>query len=601
MEQNIKLNALTISEKNVRKVSAADVEDQQLIASIGSQGLLQNLIVVKSKKRGKFEVVGGGRRLAALQHLAENGDIAKDYPVRCVVKDQTDATEASMAENLKAAMHDADWFSAYMQLNEQGMSAEDIAKKFGHSVTDVRKLLKLGGVAPVILQAFRNRELDKKEVMAFTVSDDQEKQAAVFAEMKEGYGFSAWEIRSRLLPENVRSTEPMAVFVGLEAYEQAGGSVASDLFQEVTYLNDPELLKSLAEAKIERLVAEKKVEGWKWVEYTFGGFWSSPFASMRRVEPEIEVDLPEALSARLAEIDARLNVLNEKPMPEWTEEEDEEHDRLTDEERDLQEQKENSRVFSVGQKAEAGVLILIGREGEPEYREGIVKPEDGEKGSEGEDEQGAVDVPKKPDESAALLSDLSAYSLQALQADLMDSPELCFDLSVFNMALQRVAQSFLRPCDISVQWAEFSPKDILETKAAEKIQKTRDGLNLVWINEETEADMFRAFQSLTMPDKLAIHAFCVAQSLRSSNSVIAELVKEQINFDLSALWQPTKENYFKRVKREKLLDILVELKGTDLAAGMANAKKRDLAELLDGLEESKGWLPPQMRSVTMEE
>lgn len=204
------------------------------------------------------------------------------------------------------------------------------------------------------------------------------------------------------------------------------------------------------------------------------------------------------------------------------------------------------------------------------------------------------------DESAALLSDLSAYSLQALQADLMDSPELCFDLSVFNMALQRVAQSFLRPCDISVQWAEFSPKDILETKAAEKIQKTRDGLNLVWMNEETEADMFRAFQSLTMPDKLAIHAFCVAQSLRSSSSVIAELVKEQINFDLSALWQPTKENYFKRVKREKLLDILVELKGTDLAAGMANAKKRDLAELLDGLEESKGWLPPQMRPEAVE-
>eukprot|EP01013_Petalomonas_cantuscygni_P036701 TRINITY_DN6739_c0_g1_i1.p1 TRINITY_DN6739_c0_g1~~TRINITY_DN6739_c0_g1_i1.p1 ORF type:complete len:170 (-),score=17.97 TRINITY_DN6739_c0_g1_i1:917-1426(-) len=169
------------------------------------------------------------------------------------------------------------------------------------------------------------------------------------------------------------------------------------------------------------------------------------------------------------------------------------------------------------------------------------------------------------------------------------------------MALQRVTQSFLRPCDISIQWPELSPKDITETKAAEKIQTARDALNLAWMNEEGEAAMFRAFQSLTMPDKLAIHAFCVAQSLRSSNSVIAELVKEQINFDLSALWQPTKENYFKRVKREKLLDILVELKGTDLAAGMANAKKRDLAELLDGLEESKGWLPPQMRSVTMEE
>lgn len=600
MEQNIKLNALTISEKNVRKVSAADLEDQQLIASIGSQGLLQNLIVVKSKKRGKFEVVGGGRRLAALQHLAENGDIAKDYSVRCVVKDLKDATEASMAENLKAGMHDADWFSAYLQLSEQGLSVEDIAKRFGHSVTDVRKLLKLGGVAPVIMEAFRNRELDKKVVMAFTVSDDQEKQAAVFAELKEGFGLTAWEVRSRLLPKNIQSTEPLALFVGLDAYEQAGGIVASDLFQDVVYLNDPELLQSLAEAKMERLIAEKKADGWKWVEHTFSGFWSTPFAGMRNVEPEIEVAVPEALTARLSEIDALLTALNEKPMSEWSDEEHETHDRLTDEESDLQEQKENSRVFSVEQKAEAGVLILIDREGEPEYREGLLKPEDTDKNSQGGDEPGAVDAPKKPDESAALLSDLSAYSLQALQADLMDSPELCFDLSVFTMALQRVVQSFLRPCDINVQWAEFSPKDIMETKAAEKIQKARDALNLAWMNEEGEAAMFTAFQSLSMPDKLAIQAFCVAQSLRSSDSVIAETLKAQISFDLSALWQPTKDNYFKRVRREKLLDILEELKGTDLAAGMVNAKKRDLAELLDGLEESKNWLPPQMRSEPVE-
>lgn len=600
MEQQIKLNALTISEKNVRKVSAADVEDQQLIASIGSQGLLQNLIVVKSKKRGKFEVVGGGRRLAALQHLAANGDIEKDYPVRCVVKDQSDATEASMAENLKAGMHDADWFAAYMQLNEQGLSAEDIAKKFGHSVADVRKLLKLGGVAPVILAAFRNRELEKSVVMAFTVSDDQEKQAAVFAELKEGYHLSPWAVRSRLLPETMKSTESVALFVGLEAYEQAGGSVASDLFQDVVYLNDPELVQSLAEAKMEGLIAEKKVEGWRWVEHLFGGFWSSPFTAMQSVEPEIEVDLPEAVNVRLAEIDSVLNAMNEKPNDEWTEEDEEAHDRLTEEEGDLQAQKENSRIFSVEQKAGAGVVILINQKGEPEYRVGIVKPEDAKGQSQGEDGSGEADTPKKPEDSAALLSDLRSYALQALQADLMNSPELCFDLSVFNMALQRVAGSYLRSCDINVEWADFSAKDIADTKAAEKIKTARDGLNLAWLNEQGEAAMFRAFQSLPMPDKLAIQAFCVAQSLRSSSSVIAEIVKEQISFDLSALWQPTKDNYFKRVNREKLLDILEELKGIDLAAGMATAKKRDLAELLDGLEESKGWLPPQMRPETIE-
>ena len=65
MSSYIPLNQLVISDRNVRVVSAPKEADKELIASIASQGILQNLVVIPSAK-GKKEVVAGGRRLAIL-------------------------------------------------------------------------------------------------------------------------------------------------------------------------------------------------------------------------------------------------------------------------------------------------------------------------------------------------------------------------------------------------------------------------------------------------------------------------------------------------------------------------------------------------------
>ena len=100
MIQSIPLKKLVPSPRNVRK-SSDDLADLQLRADIAARGLLQNLVVRKAK-RGKFEVEAGGRRLAALQALAEEGTLPGTHEVTCLVieGDECEVREASLALSL---------------------------------------------------------------------------------------------------------------------------------------------------------------------------------------------------------------------------------------------------------------------------------------------------------------------------------------------------------------------------------------------------------------------------------------------------------------------------------------------------------------------
>jgi ParB-like nuclease domain len=92
---SLPLNKLVDSSDNVRKTAGAESALQELAASIAAHGLLQSLVVRKGKK-GKFAVVAGGRRLAALRLLADAGKIEADYAVPCHLLDGA----ADPAENL---------------------------------------------------------------------------------------------------------------------------------------------------------------------------------------------------------------------------------------------------------------------------------------------------------------------------------------------------------------------------------------------------------------------------------------------------------------------------------------------------------------------
>jgi ParB family chromosome partitioning protein len=66
----------------------------------------------------------------------------------------------------------------------------------------------------------------------------------------------------------VPTVDKRAAFVGVDAYEAAGGAVARDLFDADGggYFVDPALLDRLAADKLAVLAEGVRAEGWRWFE-----------------------------------------------------------------------------------------------------------------------------------------------------------------------------------------------------------------------------------------------------------------------------------------------------------------------------------------------
>ena len=596
METQISLKNLTLSPLNVRKVKTSAEEDAQLRALIESQGVLQNLIVIPSPDaEGRYEVIAGGRRLSALNHLLAKGKIDAEFPVRCVVKTESEAIEASLAENYRSDMHPADRFVAYKAMLDAGRSIEDIAKRFGKTVTEVKKLLKLGAVSPVILDAFRSQEMNFDMVMAFTVTDDQKAQESVFAEVKDQYHPSPRFVRQKLLNTDVTTDDTTFKFVGQEAYEAAGGTLSEDLFADSQYVNDVDLLNRLADEKLDKLQESFKAEGWGFVEATLDGGYSHPLRFAPCIDGET-ITAPDSVIQEFEAKERELEGLMEAAPDHEDEEANERFRQLNEELNDLKATIDASREFSDEQKQSTGVLLSVDfRTGELVTKVGIALPK--KQPEKAQNEDGTTTEAPKPTESHALKSDLEAYRLQALEAAMMQKAEICLDMTIFTMAKAVLAGStwYRRPLGIDLDVNTFSAtKDIEETSAAAEIRKHRDALDLSWLAQEGDLEQFKAFQKLSRASKLNILAHCSAQTLRCATNEVEQYVAEQIKFDLSKHWQPTKANYFNRIRKGKLIEILKDLKGDEFALSQADAKKGDLATILDELDETTGWLPESL-------
>src|SRR3546814_7423964 len=71
-----------------------------------------------------------------------------------------------------------------------------------------------------------------EQLMAFSVSEDHERQEQVWEMLQSGYNQQPYMIRSKLTEQSVRATDKRVRFVGLDAYVAAGGYVLRDLFED---------------------------------------------------------------------------------------------------------------------------------------------------------------------------------------------------------------------------------------------------------------------------------------------------------------------------------------------------------------------------------
>ena len=108
----------------------------------------------------------------------------------------------------------------------------------------VKQRLKLAAVAPALLDAYAEERMTLEQLMAFTVTDDRTRQEQVWETLSKAYSREPYQIRRLLTEGAVRASDKRALFVGMEAYEAAGGVVMRDLFQhdDGGWLQDPALL-----------------------------------------------------------------------------------------------------------------------------------------------------------------------------------------------------------------------------------------------------------------------------------------------------------------------------------------------------------------------
>ena len=603
----IPLNKLVPFAGNVRKTHNKRFI-AELAASIRSHGLQQNLVV--RKEGAKYAVIAGGQRLKALMQLAKEGDLKPTYRVPCRIADgDFDASEISLAENvLRDDMHPADRFEAFRDLVDKGHSTADIAARFGVAEKSVRQLLKLARVSPAVLKAYREGKLILEQVMAFAVSDDHAAQEQVLEQVRPTHTPRC--IREALTENEIPASDRRVKFVGLKAYEKAGGAVRHDLFsegEESVFILDAATLDRLVTEKLASAAQELAKEGWKWTEprAVFGHEEQGQFRGLR---PE-RAPLPPKLAKKAKKLAAEAEKLQRQyedagEDAEYPDRLDDLHERLDEIDRCREE------VWTPETLAMAGAVVTIGNGGKLEILRGLAKPEDMPKESKkgkGKAAPASGEAAAEEDQSAALSAalteSLTAHKSAAIAAELAERPDVALVAVVHGLA-SRVLFDRLRE-DGSLQIGAFpqSLHRVEGSKAFERIEAARKK----WRGQVPgDAEALWTWCLRQKQDTLLkLLAFCAADTVNAVQSksdrpdgerlTHAKAVAAALKLDMKAWFTPIAENYFSRVSKGQILDALKEGRNQPLAPAWEKLKKAELAQLAERELTGKGWLPEILR------
>jgi ParB family chromosome partitioning protein len=591
-KDTITLDRLTAWKGNVRRTGARD-GISELAASIEAHGLLQSLVVRKNA-RGKFEIIAGRRRYLALKSLAKAGKLPKNHPVACTLaNDNIDASELSLAENIvRAPMHPADQFEAFRTVIDTGASIADVSARFGISEDVVTKRLKLGRLSPAILDAYRGGQISLEHAQAFAITDDCDAQERVFSELPE-WRRTAQAIRRALTEGEIPCTDKRVRFVGLDAYEAAGGGIRRDLFADAYggYVLDRDLLDRMVAERLTALAAEVSGEGWAWVETIVDLDGAAP-ASFKRRYPE-QPELSEAAQTELDQLS-------------------EEHDQLADSDdladalrlAKIQERMDELCIetWPAETLAIAGALVGLAFDGTPHIERGLVRPQD-EARSEAAD-----DRPSDPNGlSAKLVADLTAQKSAALGAEMIRKPDIALAAVAHALALKAFysfpdAESCLGLDADSAALHRFMAQPD-SCSGLSVIQKERallaEGLPAdpaglwTWCLERSRDELVRVLTFVAADAANAVMQ--KAERPDAPRLMHAAQLAGALGLDMAQWFTPGADNFFGRIGRTAIVAAIDEAKGTH-APALAKLKKAELAQRAQDLVAGSGWLPAPLRA-----
>jgi ParB family chromosome partitioning protein len=639
--RDIPFNKLVLSQSNVRRIKAG-VSIEELAEDIARHTLLQSITVrpvldAAGAETSIYEIPAGGRRFRALELLVKQKRLAKTAPIPCVIRTEGIGEEDSLAENIqRAPLHPLDQFRAFLALREKGQAEEEIAAAFFVSVAVVKQRLKLASISPKLLDIYAEDGMTLDQLMAFTVSGDHERQEQVFERLTQSYSKEAYVIRRMLTEGAVRAADKRAQFVGLDAYEEAGGTILRDLFQgdDGGWLQDVSLIDSMVAQKLREEAAGVQAEGWKWVEvapdFAYGHVYGlrqlrgeptplTPEEDAARAALQAEYDgleaehagaeeLPEGVDARLAELETALASFEARPL-----------------------------AFDPAEVARAGAFVSIDGSGALRVERGYVRPEDelpidpeapveshaqdevraAGASLEGDDPstvQGEPEPAAEPNEdegltpiSDRLMTELTAHRTLALRHALGERPDVAFLAALHALSITVFYRYGADTClELELKSVSFGTQapglnDSVSAKAvAERHQAWTAAL------PKEPGELWDALQGWEADSRQALFAHCVALSVNAVHETWsrrpralahADRLAQAVDLDMAAAgWTPTVDTFLGRVTKARILGAVREAKGERAAARIEHLKKGEMADKAEALLAGSGWLPEPLRT-----
>ena len=654
--RDIEFDRLVLSQSNVRRVKAG-VSIGELAEDIARRTLLQGLNVrpvlgEDGSETGMFEIPAGGRRYRALELLVKQKRLAKDAPVPCIVQSAAAdilAEEDSYAENaVREALHPLDQFRAMQAMVDKGNAVEAIAAHFMTTPAVVRQRLKLASVSPALHDLYAEDDMTLDQLMAFTVSDDHERQVQVWEMLAHSYNKSPAFIRQKLTENSVRAADKRVRFVTVDAYLAAGGGIVRDLFEadDGGWLTDPALLDRLVDEKLGTVAAHIAKEGWLWVQTAIDLPWSATSGLRRLVSTEVAMTAEE--EAKLAELEAEADKLSDK----WSEEPEvpaEVHARLEAIEAEIGALTDRPLIFDETEMVHGGAFVSVDYDGTVRIDRGFVRPEDepvveeddaaDDGGAEAGGDAGAADA-TNPDVAAdpgasveeaeedglkplpeRLVSDLTAWRTLALQDAFAQNPQAAFAAVLHALVLSAFYRTSNETClELSVSTVYFTnePAGLRECAPARSI----DARHEAWRERlpKEDVDLWDALLLLDANEQASLFAHCASLGVNAQAEIVpkygsgrvstrvverrlahSHVLARAVNLDmLAAGWRPTADGYFRGVTKARLLADVTEARGEPFAGMIDHLKKPDMAREAEKLLEESDWLPEPLRTPAEE-
>ncbi len=458
-------------------------------------------------------------------------------------------------------------------------------------------------VSPRIFALYRAEEIDLETLQAFTVTDDHALQESVRRNLPGGQRDNPRAIRQALTEGEVPASDRRARFVGLDAYEAAGGTVRRDLFDADNggYVRDIALLDGLVLRKLETVADAVRAEGWKWVEArpSFGWNEQQDF----RQGDTIDAPLPDDIQGEADSLQAEYEELRDS-LDAGDDQDDEAGARLQAIERRLDEIEAMARVWPDDLKACAGAVVSLSHRGEAEIERGLIREEDAASRHDDEgDHDNGRDAGAETERSpypASLVADLSAHRTAALRIAAARSPDIALALVVHALACNAFYASGDRVLKLRLthlglfnlmQDHDAAPAVLALEAERERVRamlpEDQSGLWDWCLNAGRE----------TLLDVLAVSIAFGIDAVEGRNDPNrggvehGKALAAALGLDMADWYRPTAAGYFGRIGKAAIIADLESMRQTPPAPAWLKLKKAELAALAEREAAQRPWLP----------